>query len=131
MKEKNIQGVFSLENLMKRQLAALVHCVRRTALMRVTDMTGTMTKRITGGIINASILLKKYALPQQEAQQIRKNKERTVSYPEDDKGEQRYCQVAPPCLYLDDYKNLIDGIDGNKRLAFVLCFLSFFVSEML
>ena len=31
----------------------------------------------------------------------------------------------------DDYKNLIDGIDGNKRLAFVLCFLSFFVSEML
>ena len=41
MKEKNIQGVFSLENLMKRQLAALVHCVRRTALMRVTDMTGT------------------------------------------------------------------------------------------
>ena len=82
MKEKNIQGVFSLENLMKRQLAALVHCVRRTALMRVTDMTGTMTKRITGGIINASIILKKYALPQQEAQQIRKNKERTVSYPE-------------------------------------------------
>ena len=55
MKEKNIQGVFSLESLMKRQLAALVHCVRRTALMRVTDMTGTMTKRITGGIINASI----------------------------------------------------------------------------
>ena len=49
----------------------------------------------------------------------------------DDKGEQRYCQVAPRCLYLDDYKNLIDGIDGNKRLAFVLCFLSFFVSEML
>ena len=43
---------------------ALVHCVRRTALMRVTDMTGTMTKRITGGIINASIILKKYALPQ-------------------------------------------------------------------
>ena len=33
MKEKNIQGVFSLESLMKRQLAALVHCVRRTALM--------------------------------------------------------------------------------------------------
>ena len=53
-----------LENLMKRQLAALVHCVRRTALMRFTDMTGTMTKRITGGIINASIILKKYALPQ-------------------------------------------------------------------
>ena len=49
----------------------------------------------------------------------------------DDKGEQRYCQVAPRCLYLDDYKNLTDGIDGNKRLAFVLCFLSFFVSEML
>lgn len=45
----------------------------------------------------------------------------------DDKGEQRYCQVAPRCLYLDDYKNLTDGIDGNKRLAFVLCFLSFFV----
>ena len=64
MKEKNIQGVFSLESLMKRQLAALVHCVRRTALMRVTDMTGTMTKRIAGGIINASIIMKKYALPQ-------------------------------------------------------------------
>lgn len=38
----------------------------------------------------------------------------------DDKGEQRYCQVAPRCLYLDDYKNLTDGIDGNKRLAFYL-----------
>ena len=49
----------------------------------------------------------------------------------DDKGEQRYCQVAPRCLYLDDYKNPTEGIDGNKRLAFVLCFLSFFVSEML
>jgi len=49
---------------MKRQLAALVHCVRRTALMRVTDMTGTMTKRIASGIINASIIMKKYALPQ-------------------------------------------------------------------
>ncbi len=30
MREKNIQGVFNLESLMKRQLAALVHCVRRT-----------------------------------------------------------------------------------------------------
>ena len=58
MREKNIQGVFNLESLMKRQLAALVHCVRRTALMRVTDMTGTMTKRIAGGIINASIIMK-------------------------------------------------------------------------
>ena len=38
----------------------------------------------------------------------------------DDKGEQRYCQVALRCLYLDDYKNLTDGIDGNKRLAFYL-----------
>ena len=38
----------------------------------------------------------------------------------DDKGEQRYCQVASRCLYLDDYKNLTEGIDGNKRLAFVL-----------
>ena len=26
----------------------------------------------------------------------------------DDKGEQRYCQVAPRCLYLDDYKNLME-----------------------
>ena len=43
----------------------------------------------------------------------------------DDKGEQRYCQVASRCLYLDDYKNLTEGIDGNKRLAFVLYFLSF------
>ena len=36
----------------------------------------------------------------------------------DDKGEQRECQVAPRCLYLEDYKNLTDGIEGNKRLAF-------------
>ena len=28
MREKNIQGVFSLESLMKRQLAALVYCVK-------------------------------------------------------------------------------------------------------
>ena len=41
MKEKNIQGVFSLESLMKRQLAALVHCVRRTALMRVMFLIAT------------------------------------------------------------------------------------------
>ena len=45
---KEYPGVFSLESLMKR---------------RVTDMTGTMTKRIAGGIINASIIMKKYALP--------------------------------------------------------------------
>ena len=70
MREKNIQGVFNLESLMKRQLAALVHCVRRTALMRVTDMTGTMTKRIAGGIINASIIMKNNTV---DTEKIRKN----------------------------------------------------------
>ena len=133
MKEKNIQGVFSLENLMKRQLAALVHCVRRTALMRFTDMTGTMTKRIAGGIINASIIMKNMPCHNRKHSRYGKNKKEllVILSLKDDKGEQRYCQVAPRCLYLDDYKNLTDGIDGNKRLAFVLCFLSFFVSEML
>ena len=110
MKEKNIQGVFSLENLMKRQLAALVHCVRRTALMRVTDMTGTMTKRIAGGIINASIIMKNMPCHNRKHSRYGKNKKEllVILSLKDDKGEQRYCQVAPRCLYLDDYKNLME-----------------------
>lgn len=74
MREKNIQGVFNLESLMKRQLAALVHCVRRTALMRVTDMTGTMTKRIAGGIINASIIMKNMPCHNRKHSRYGKNK---------------------------------------------------------
>ncbi|GMN93579.1 hypothetical protein JCM31267_31310 [Blautia wexlerae] len=101
--------------------------------MRVTDMTGTMTKRIAGGIINASIIMKNMPCHNRKHSRYGKNKKEllVILSLKDDKGEQRYCQVAPRCLYLDDYKNLTDGIDGNKRLAFVLCFLSFFVSEML
>lgn len=101
--------------------------------MRVTDMTGTMTKRIAGGIINASIIMKNMPCHNRKHSRYGKNKKEllVILSLKDDKGEQRYCQVALRCLYLDDYKNLIDGIDGNKRLAFVLCFLSFFVPEML
>ena len=35
-------------------------------------------------------------------------------------GEVRYCEVAPRYLHLDEFKNLTDGIDGNKRLAFYM-----------
>ena len=71
-----------LRSLMKRQLAALVHCVRRTALMRVTDMTGTMTKRIAGGIINASIIMKNMPCHNRKHSRYGKNKKRTAGYPE-------------------------------------------------
>lgn len=38
----------------------------------------------------------------------------------DDKGETRSCQVAPRYKYMEEYKNLTDGIEGNKRLASIL-----------
>ena len=37
---------------------------------------------------------------------------------QDDKEETRICRVEPRYKYLEEYKNLTDGIEGNKRLAF-------------
>ena len=42
----------------------------------------------------------------------------TILSLQDDKGETRICRVEPRYKYLEEYKNLTDGIEGNKRLAF-------------
>ena len=34
--------------------------------------------------------------------------------------EEKFCEAAPRYLHLDKYKNLTDGIDGSKRLAFYM-----------